>query len=129
MRRSASTSSVLACTVSNAPGSRLSTSPGWSCILGGLALLLLVFRLIPSVTERSDLFQKELSFPHTPPTDDAFFFTGLDWSGLQSLDRNWNCRWASPLALDGGLLCKNKKEGGSARASPVAAPMPKSVPP
>ena len=25
------------------------------------------------------------------------------------------------------LLCKNKKEGGSARASPVAAPMPKSV--
>ena len=27
-----------------------------------------------------------------------------------------------------GLLCKNNKEGGSARASPVAAPMPKSVP-
>ena len=25
------------------------------------------------------------------------------------------------------LLCKNKKEGGLARASPVAAPMPKSV--
>ena len=25
------------------------------------------------------------------------------------------------------LLCKNKKEGGSARASPVAAPIPKSV--
>ena len=25
------------------------------------------------------------------------------------------------------LLCKNKKEGGSARASPMAAPMPKSV--
>ena len=25
------------------------------------------------------------------------------------------------------LLCKNKEEGGSARASPVAAPMPKSV--
>ena len=25
------------------------------------------------------------------------------------------------------LLCKNKKEGGSARASPVVAPMPKSV--
>ena len=25
------------------------------------------------------------------------------------------------------LLYKNKKEGGSARASPVAAPMPKSV--
>ena len=26
------------------------------------------------------------------------------------------------------LLCKDKEEGGSARASPVAAPMPKSVP-
>ena len=25
------------------------------------------------------------------------------------------------------ILCKSKKEGGSARASPVAAPMPKSV--
>ena len=25
------------------------------------------------------------------------------------------------------LLCKNKEEGGSTRASPVAAPMPKSV--
>ena len=25
------------------------------------------------------------------------------------------------------LLCKSKKEGGSARASPVASPMPKSV--
>ena len=44
--RSASTSSVLACTVSNAPpGGRLSTSPGWSCILGRLALLLLMFRV------------------------------------------------------------------------------------
>ena len=30
-------------------------------------------------------------------------------------------------ALDVALLYKNKKKGGSARASPVAAPMPKSV--
>ena len=30
-------------------------------------------------------------------------------------------------ALDVALLCKIKKEGGSARASPLAAPMPKSV--
>ena len=38
--------SVLAYTISNAPpGGRLSTAPGWSCILGGLALLLLVFRV------------------------------------------------------------------------------------
>ena len=44
--RSASTSSVLACTVSKAPpGGRLSTSPGWSCILERLALLLLMFRV------------------------------------------------------------------------------------
>ena len=44
--RSASTSSVLARIVSNTPsGGRLSTSPGWSYILGGLALFLLVFRV------------------------------------------------------------------------------------
>ena len=30
-------------------------------------------------------------------------------------------------ALDVALLCKNKEEGGSARATPVAAPMPKLV--
>ena len=30
-------------------------------------------------------------------------------------------------ALDVALLYKNKEEGGSARASPVATPMPKSV--
>ena len=31
------------------------------------------------------------------------------------------------MALDVALLCKNKEDGGSARASPVAAPMLKSV--
>ena len=45
MRRSDSTSSVLVCIVSNAPGGQLSALPGWSCILGGLALLLLGFRV------------------------------------------------------------------------------------
>ena len=35
---------------------------------------------------------------------------------LDSLGRNWNCHWAGPLALDVGLLCKNKKERGSAGA-------------
>ena len=40
------------------------------------------------------------------------------------LDRCWDV----PQALDVALLCKkNKKERGSAGASPVAAPMPKSV--
>ena len=40
------------------------------------------------------------------------------------------CRivWAADLrTLNVSLLCKNKEDGGSARASPVAAPMPKSV--
>ena len=42
----ASTSSVLTCTVSSVPpGGRLSTSSGWSCILGGLVWLMLVFRV------------------------------------------------------------------------------------
>ena len=40
---------------------------------------------------------------------------------------NWDCNNDDPQALGVALLCKNKKEGGSARASPVAAPMPKSV--
>ena len=30
----------------------------------------------------------------------------------------WN-RWAGPLALDVGLLCKNKKQRGSGRARPL----------
>ena len=46
VRRSASISFVLSCKVSNAPaGGRLSALPCWSCILGGLAWLLLVFRV------------------------------------------------------------------------------------
>ena len=35
--------------------------------------------LIPSVTERLALFVKELSFPQTAPTDDAFF--NMNWVG------------------------------------------------
>ena len=46
VRRSASISFVLLCIVSNAPaGGRLSELPCWSCILGGLAWLLFVFRV------------------------------------------------------------------------------------
>ena len=45
MRRSASTSFVLACIASIVSGGMLSASPGGSFILGGLALLLLVFRV------------------------------------------------------------------------------------
>ena len=80
VRRSASTPSVLACIVSNAPlGGQLSTSPGWSCILWDWRCFYLYSKLIPSVTERSTLFVKEMSFPQTAPTDDAFF--NRNWAG------------------------------------------------
>ena len=52
-------------------------------------------------------------------------------AGLQALGSSglkFDCCSAGLQALDVALLCKkNKKEGGSARASPVAAPMPKSI--
>ena len=59
--------------------------------------------LIPSVTERSALFVKELSFPQTAPTDDAFF--NWNWAGACS------DRWAetgTAVGPDGALSCKNK---------------------
>ena len=59
---------------------------------------------------------------------------GLDldccWAGLQapgSSGLKLDCCSASLQTLGVALLCKNIKEGGSARASPVTAPMPKSV--
>ena len=56
---------------------------------------------------------------------------GGGWVGPRLL-AGWTggCRvvWAVDLrTLKASLLCKNKEEGGSARASPVAAPLPKSV--
>ena len=52
--------------------------------------------------------------------------TGLQVPG--SLGLKFECCSAGPQVLDVALLCKkNKKEGGSARTSPVAASMPKSV--
>ena len=50
--------------------------------------------------------------------------------GLQapgSSELKLNCCSAGLQALGVTLLCKNKEDGGSARASPVTAPMPKSV--
>ena len=70
--------------------------------------------------------------------DDAFFQPELGWSvkggrwvGPRLLT-GWTggCRivWAVDLwTLNVSFLCKNKEEGGSARASPMAALMPKSV--
>ena len=54
------------------------------------------------------------------------FSTGLGWSVSRSLGRT-----RTAADLQAMLLlspAENKKEEGSARASPVAAPMPKSVP-
>ena len=68
--------------------------------------------LIPSVTERSALFVKELSFPQTAPTDDAFF--NRNWVGAC-----WDL-WADPLALDAALPYKNKKQRGSTGACPLS---------
>ena len=78
------------------------------------------------------------------PTDDAFF--NRNWAGacLGPLGRTWigtgqvhrlcvvepgyDCRCADRRALNVAFLCKkNQQEGGLARASPVAALMPKSV--
>ena len=52
-----------------------------SCLCSGL---------IPSVTEKSVIFVKELSFPQTAPTDDAFFQP--DWA-----EACWG-RWAGTMA-------------------------------
>ena len=85
-------------------------------------------KLTPSVTERSALFVKELSFPQTTPTDDAFFNrNGLERVGVVGPELRLQLGWFAGSSV--ALLCKNKNEGGSAGASPVAALMPKSVPP
>ena len=57
--------------------------------------------------------------------DQDYWRAGLQAPGSSGL--KWDCCSAGLQALDVALLCKSKKEGGSARASPVAAPMPKSV--
>ena len=90
---------------------------GYLHCLTGLASLgdwrgsCLYSELIPLVTERLALFVKELSFPQTAPTDDAFF--NRNWAGA-SLNY-----WVGPLSLDVGFLCKNKKQKGSAGARPL----------
>ena len=102
MRRSASTSSVLACIVSNVPGGRLSTclaghasSADWRCSY-------LCSGLIPSVTEKSALFVKELSFPQTTPNDDAFFNrTGLERIGVVGPEIGPLLGWSIGSGLSG----------------------------
>ena len=54
--------------------------------------------LIPSLTEKSVILIKELSFPQTAPTDDAFFQPELGWSMFGLLGRSW---------ADIGLVCRS----------------------
>ena len=53
----------------------------------------------------------------------------MGWSEGSGLSgRGWDCCYTDRLDLDVVHLCKkNQKEEGPAGASPVAAPMPKSV--
>ena len=57
--------------------------------------------------------------------DQDYWRAGLQAPGSSGL--KWDCCSAGLHALDMALLCKSKKRWGSARASPLAAPMPKSV--
>ena len=69
----------------------------------------LCFELIPSVTERSALFVKELSFPQTAPIDDAFFNgTGLERVRLVGPKLGLLLGWYAGSSV--ALLSKNKKE-------------------
>ena len=47
--------------------------------------------LIPSVTEKSVILIKELSFPQTVPTDDAFFSTGIGLERIGVVGPNLDC--------------------------------------
>ena len=78
--------------------------------LAGLASLgdwrgsCLYSELIPSITERSTLFVKELSFPQTAPTDDAFSIgTGLERVGIAR-----PVRWL--WMLDSSAKTRNKED-------------------
>ena len=59
--------------------------------------------------------------------DDAFFNrTGLERVGVVGPESGLLLDWSAGFGAV--LICKDKKEEGSARASLVAAPMSKSVP-
>ena len=59
--------------------------------------------------------------------DNAFFNrTGLERVGVVGLELGLLLDWS--IGFGAALLYKDKKEEGSARVSPVAAPMPKLVP-
>ena len=60
--------------------------------------------------------------------DDAFS-TGTRLERVGVIGPELELSLGRSAGFDVELLCKNKKIGGSAGASPVAAPMPKSVPP
>ena len=53
--------------------------------------------------------------------------TGLERVGVVGPEPGLLSNWSA--SFDAVLLCKDKKKEGSARASPVASLMPKSIPP
>ena len=60
-------------------------------------------------------------------TGDVFFNrTGLERVGVVGPELRPLLGWSAGSGA--AFLCKDKKEKGSAKASPVAVPMPKSVP-
>ena len=56
-----------------------------------------------------------------------FELPGLRLDRCCVFEPGYDCYRVDRPALDVALLCKNNQDGGSAMASPVAAPMPKSV--
>ena len=56
--------------------------------------------LIPSVTEKSVILIKELSFPQTAPTDDAFFSTGTGLERIGVVGPDLDC-WRAGLQASG----------------------------
>ena len=68
-----------------------------------------------------------MSFPQMTPNDDASFNrTGLERVGVVGPEPGMLLDWSAGFGVV--LLCKDKKEEGSARALPVVSPMLKSVP-
>ena len=67
---------------------------------------------IPSVTKKSVIFMKELSFPQTAPTDDALFSigTGLERVGVVGLDQDY---WQIELEDAGSPGLKRVRVSGS----------------
>ena len=84
--------------------------------------------LIPSVTERSALFVKELSFPQTAPTDDAFSTgTGLERVGIAGPELELELSLGRSAGYGHWTSLQKQERKRIGGGSSVAAPMPKLV--